>query len=106
MRITYDKLVRDKIPEIIRAEGRQCVVESMSEEGYLVALLEKLVEEAVEAKQSDPSHLLTEFADILEVMQSILAVQGTEWSSVVETQESRRSERGGFEKRLKLLWVE
>lgn len=66
----------------------------MSEEGYLAALLE-LVEEAVEAKQSDPSHLLTEFADILEVMYSILAVHGTEWSSVVETlrEQAKRTRR-------------
>jgi predicted house-cleaning noncanonical NTP pyrophosphatase (MazG superfamily) len=106
MRKNYDKLIRDKIPDIIRAEGRTCFVESMSEKDYLDALLEKLVEEATEARNADAQHLLTELADLFEVMLSIVAAQGAEWKSIAQIQEARRAERGGFEKRLRLLWVE
>lgn len=43
---TYNKLVRDRIPEIIRQDGRECGTERMSEAEYVQALREKLVEEA------------------------------------------------------------
>ena len=44
----YNKLIRDKIPEIIEAAGKQCIVEVMNEEEYLEALDAKLNEELAE----------------------------------------------------------
>jgi len=52
MRHNYNKLVHDHIPEIIQNSGKRCSVEIMTELEYRQALLEKLVEEALEARQA------------------------------------------------------
>ena len=105
-RIEYNKLIRDLIPEIIEAEGKPYSLETMSEAEYLQALHEKLVEEAQEAAKAAPEGLATELADLFEVMDALMAAQGLELSTVRQIQAKRREERGGFEKRLRLLWVE
>lgn len=101
----YNKLVRDRIPEIIRLSGRQCAVEVYSEEEYKTALLEKLVEEAHEARAASPCDLPTELADLLEVIEAIVDAYGLDWEEVREIQRSRALERGKFEQHLRLLWV-
>lgn len=45
MRQEHNKLIRDRIPEIIRQTGRKCEVETMSQTDYHQALLNKLVED-------------------------------------------------------------
>lgn len=49
MRLTYGKLVRDKIPGIIGADGGQPATRTLGEQEYRAALLAKLVEDAREA---------------------------------------------------------
>jgi predicted house-cleaning noncanonical NTP pyrophosphatase (MazG superfamily) len=105
-RIHYDKLIRDRIPEIIEAEGKQYRVETMPDDQYRRALLEKLVEEAQEAAQAGPEKLPTELADLYEVMNAVLAAYAIDRQQVAQLQEQRHMERGGFEQRLRLLWVE
>ena len=46
--IQYNKLVRDRIPEIIEASGKRCVYSTLSDEEYLARLDEKLNEELAE----------------------------------------------------------
>ena len=46
--IEYNKLVRDRIPEIIEADGKTCVCETLSDENYLRLLDQKLNEELAE----------------------------------------------------------
>lgn len=106
MRQEYHKLVRDRIPEIIRASGRECAVVIMSEAEYRQALLEKLVEEAQEAVQAGPQGLVRELADLYEVLDAVLAAHRIERETVWKEQEQRRIERGGFQERLRLLWTE
>ena len=106
MRTSYDKLVRDRIPEIIRASGRSCAVVAMEEEAYRRALREKLVEEAQEAAQATPEHLVTELADLSEVVDALLAAYGVKREAVQAEQQRRRAERGGFTRRLRLLWTD
>ena len=50
MRVTYNKLVRDRVPEIIRQDGHHAVTRVLDDEGFLAELLAKLVEEAQEAR--------------------------------------------------------
>ena len=45
---TFYKLVRDRIPEIIEADGKTCVCETLSDEEYIRLLDEKLNEELAE----------------------------------------------------------
>lgn len=105
-KITYNKLIRDRIPEIIEQDGKNYAVESMALVEYEQALLEKLVEEAKEAQRADDAHIKGELADILEVIDALLALKGLSRQTIRTEQRRRRNERGGFEKRLKLLWTE
>ena len=104
MRKEYDKLVRDYIPKIIRQEGGECEIEEMSEEEYRQALMSKLLEEAEEVTKSSSENLTEELADLLEVINAIVETYGIENEVVIAEQKQRRTERGGFKKRIKLLW--
>lgn len=106
MKKTYNKLIRDRIPEIIRTDGKDFEIEVMGEIEYRIALMKKLVEEAQEAVQSNDEGLATELADLYEVMDAILATWNIQREEVNSIQEERRRQRGGFERRIKLLWVE
>jgi predicted house-cleaning noncanonical NTP pyrophosphatase (MazG superfamily) len=106
MPIQYHKLVRDRIPEIIRRDGRECATEMMTEEAYRQALLQKLLEEAHEAAAVGPEKLVEELADLYEVIDAIMAAYGIEREAVLAKQAHKRAERGGFERRIRLLWVE
>lgn len=101
----YDKLVRDRIPEIIRRNGDECVVEVMTDEDYRRALRRKLVEEATEAAEASPDELATELADLQEVIDAVLAVEGIHRAVVQVEQQRRRAERGAFAARLRLVAV-
>ena len=102
----WHKLVRDRIPEIIERDGRDYEIATMSEEEYRKALRAKLIEEAEEASEADPENLLIELADVYEIMDAIMAVYGIRREHVLARQEQRRVERGGFEKRIVLLWTD
>jgi predicted house-cleaning noncanonical NTP pyrophosphatase (MazG superfamily) len=110
MRVTYNKLVRDRIPEIIRANGKSCQVNVMSEEEYRLALAEKLVEEAREVAEAGFSQntgdLAKELADLQETIDALLATYKLDIDTVRELKTSRRKERGGFENRYRLIWVQ
>ncbi len=100
--IHYQKLVRDNIPEIIRAGGGQCETEVLAEDAYLAMLEEKLREELAEYLESGA---LEELADLLEVMQAVSAAKGAAWEDVLAIQSAKRAERGGFQARILLKSV-
>jgi predicted house-cleaning noncanonical NTP pyrophosphatase (MazG superfamily) len=106
MRKEYNKLVRDRIPEIIRHQGSECEVREMSESEYCQALLAKLIEEAQEAATAEPQELVTELADLYEVIDTIMKVYDIDRDLVLAEQEKRRIERGGFTTRIRLLWTQ
>ena len=98
----YNKLIRDKIPEIIEAAGKQCIVEVMNEDEYLEALDCKLEEELAEY-QADKS--LEELADLLEVMYAVVVARGYSIEELERVRKQKAEKRGGFEKRLRLKGV-
>jgi predicted house-cleaning noncanonical NTP pyrophosphatase (MazG superfamily) len=107
---SYHKLVRDRIPEIIRASGRQCGIEIITDEfAYRQALLEKLVEEAQEALVAGhqaEEDLLQELADLLEVVDALLKAYHFSPDQLHQLQTERRNQRGSFDNRLRLLWTQ
>ena len=105
-RKTYNKLVRDRIPEIIAADGRQFGTEIISDDEYRHALLAKLVEEAQEVAAADRDEMVKEIADLYEVIDALLIAFDLNREAVLAMQRNRHDERGGFEKRIKLLWTE
>lgn len=102
MKKTYNKLVRDKIPQIIEASGKQCVTERLSEDAYIQALDEKLNEELAEYQQSKS---LEELADLLEVMGAVVKARGSTWEEVQRIQKEKCAERGAFDQRILLKEV-
>ena len=93
----HNKLVRDKIPEIIESSGRKAVYHVLSEEEYLTALEKKLQEEVGEY-QEDKS--LEEMADVLEVLYAICEARGYTKEELDAKRREKFIERGGFERKL------
>lgn len=98
----YHKLVRDRIPDIIKADGKTCVTEILPDEQYLEMLDAKLNEELAEYQESKS---LEELADLLEVMQAVVKARGWTWEQLVQVQADKAAKRGGFEKKILLKEV-
>lgn len=99
---TFHKLVRDRIPEIIEADGKTCVCEILSEVDFLAALDAKLHEELAEYQESKSPE---ELADLLEVMMAVAKARSYTWAEVEAIRAEKAAKRGGFEKRLFLKEV-
>lgn len=98
----YYKLVRDRIPEIIEADGKTCVCETISDEDYLRLLDAKLTEELSEYQES---HSLEELADLLEVLRAVVKAHGWTWEELERIRSDKAAQRGGFEKKILLKEV-
>ncbi len=91
--ITHNKLVRYKIPDIIKFSGKQAVTHVLTDEEYLVELDRKLSEECAEY-QADKS--LEEMADVLEVLYAIAAAHGYSVEELERVRAEKSEKRGGF----------
>ena len=100
--IEYDKLIRDKIPEIIEQSGKKCIVEVMDNDTYIEYLDQKLNEELAEYQQ-DKS--IEELADLLEVMYAVVVARGYSVAELERIRLEKAEKRGAFEKRLLLKSV-
>lgn len=94
---TYNKLVRDKIPEIIRQSNKIPVTCALDDEAYLSALDRKLDEECAEY-HSDRN--LEELADILEVVYAIAEAKGCSVERLESIRREKAEKRGGFKERI------
>lgn len=99
---TYNKLVRDRIPEIIEDRGKSCTCETLSDEQYIERLNMKLQEEVTEYLESGT---VEELADIGEVMHAILDYKGIPLAEFQRVRNEKLQERGGFKKRILLKEV-
>ena len=98
------KLVRDRIPDLIRASGRLPRVKTLTAGPYRQALIEKLHEEVVElAAEQTSEGVLGEAADVLEVLTAIAADHGVTLDTIVDVARRKREQRGGFDMR---LWLD
>lgn len=100
--IEHNKLVRDKIPQIIEASGKTCLTEVLSQEDYLKELDRKLSEELSEYQQSKA---LEELADLLEVMGALVKARGYTWDDLTRVRKEKRAVRGAFDQRIYLKEV-
>jgi predicted house-cleaning noncanonical NTP pyrophosphatase (MazG superfamily) len=106
MRTTYNKLVRDLVPDVIWRHGKRCAVETMAEAEFRQAVRDKVIEEAHEVAQASGVQLVSELADVFEVVDARLSAHGIPYQQVKAEQERRRAERGAFQQRIRLLWTE
>ena len=100
--IFYNKLVRDRIPEIIEADGKTCITEILSDAQYLEMLDTKLNEELAEYQESKS---LEELADLLEVMQAVVEARGWSWEQLEQVRQEKAAQRGGFARKILLKEV-
>ncbi len=98
----YDKIVRDRIPEVIEAAVQHAIYELVDREMALEGLKRKLSEELAEYLESGS---LEELADLLEVMHGVAYHSGVSWQELEAVRLAKRAERGGFERGVRLLEV-
>ncbi len=90
----YDKLVRDGIPEMIRADDEVPVTRTVDGEAYRERLREKLDEEVAEYHESeDPEELV----DVLEVVAALAGTHDVSEAALEAMREAKADERGRFE---------
>ena len=97
--ITYNKLVRDKIPDIIKADGGECVYHVAKNDEFVRVLNAKLFEEVQELTQNPCAE---EIADVLEIIETLSKFHGIGLGHIKEVKTMKRKERGGFNQRLVL----
>lgn len=96
----YNKLVRDRIPEIIKKAGKTPNYRTLNDEDFIHALKRKAVEEAKELLTADNESLLTELADVAEVFYALLAAYGISADEIAAIRKARNEERGAFKERI------
>ena len=94
-----EKLVRDKIPEIILSQGKSCKTRILDHDEYIQRLEEKLGEELAEYLESKQPE---ELADLLEVLDALIVATGHSKEEILEIQKQKSAARGGFEKKILL----
>jgi predicted house-cleaning noncanonical NTP pyrophosphatase (MazG superfamily) len=93
------KLVRDKIPAIIAAEGRSPVIESVNGRKLAQALADKLIEEHAEFIAADVvENKIEELTDIVEVAIALGRSYGLTEAQFMRQLDAKRTSKGGFEK--------
>lgn len=91
------KLVRDRIPEIIRQDGGDCETRIIEGLEYKEALKDKLCEEILEFLRDNS---IEEMADVLEVLDAFIEFNGWTKEEVLEFKDKKQKKKGGFKKRI------
>ena len=95
MEKVFNKLVRDKIPDIITDSNLVPVTRVLDKDEYRTELYKKLLEESnevIEAKKTE--EVSEELADVLEVLRAIAKLNS------IELADQKKAKRGGFEKHI------
>lgn len=100
MKKTYNKLVRDKIPEIIRNNGEIPKTRILNDEEYKKELELKLYEEYKEVIESDSVNRLEELADLLEVINALANLENKDLSDIIEIANNKSKKRGAFKEKI------
>lgn len=98
----YNKLVRDRIPEIITATGKQPECRVLGPDEYRAALDRKLDEELREYVDGGN---VEELVDLVEVAYALAEYAGLSAAEFEAMRQAKRAARGGFERCLLLIQV-
>jgi predicted house-cleaning noncanonical NTP pyrophosphatase (MazG superfamily) len=99
----YNKLVRDKIPAIIAADGKKLKSHILNDEEHLQALIKKLGEEL---KEFEEALSVEELADLQEIIHAIADAIGTNKQGLEKVRAEKAEKRGGFSQKIFLESVE
>lgn len=100
--IKYNKLVRDRIPEIIESSGKTSKTEILNDEEYLRMIDAKLDEELAEYHKDQN---IEELADLIEVIYAAAAARGYSIEQLEQVRAEKAEKRGGFQKKILLVEV-
>ncbi|MDE3839048.1 phosphoribosyl-ATP pyrophosphohydrolase [Bacillus methanolicus] len=103
----YNKLVRDRIPEIIESAGKQFSTRILSNEEYIKELKKKSFEELEEyVNTTNNEDAIEELADLLEIIHALAEYHGATFEKVEEVRKRKAEKRGGFKEKIFLIEVE
>jgi len=105
---TYNKLIRDRIPEIIEKDGAKAKIRILNDKEYHEELLKKIVEEAKEVLETKGKRekLTKELGDVLEILDYLIKVFNLDREEIEKVRQERKESRGGFDKKLFLEYTE
>lgn len=102
----YNKLIRDRIPEIIAQSNRVATIRTLDTVEYKVEARKKLHEELAEYEATtNDSDALEELADMLELIHALAAIHGASVDELEKIRLAKAEERGGFTERVFLVEV-
>ncbi|MDR6224702.1 nucleoside triphosphate pyrophosphohydrolase [Desmospora profundinema] len=97
----YNKLIRDRIPKIIFASGKQAVIRVMDDKEYRKEIRKKLYEELEEyLRAEDDDAALEELADMLELIHVLTEIHGSTPGELEMIRAGKAEKRGGFKEKL------
>ncbi|MGE7661312.1 nucleoside triphosphate pyrophosphohydrolase [Peribacillus sp. NPDC097197] len=103
----HNKLVRDRIPQIIEATGKKYTTRVLNDNEYIDELKKKSFEELQEYVETDNKEdAIEELADVLEIMHALAEYHGSSMEEVEEVRRSKAAKRGGFMEKIYLIEVE
>ncbi|MGY6211453.1 pyrophosphohydrolase domain-containing protein [Cytobacillus firmus] len=103
----YNKLVRDRIPEIIEGTGKSYSTKTLNKSEFIKELRRKSFEELEEYMNAENhEEALEELADLLEIIHALAETHGASIEKVEELREQKAEERGGFKEKIFLIVVE
>ncbi|PEU71909.1 phosphoribosyl-ATP pyrophosphohydrolase [Bacillus cereus] len=103
---TYNKLIRNKIPQIIKFNGKTPTTRTLSEDAYIQELCKKTEEELTEYLEADTKeNKLEELSDLLELINALAEYEGTALEEIDKIRRKKAEERGGFQNRIYLTEV-
>ncbi|GGE54825.1 nucleoside triphosphate pyrophosphohydrolase [Priestia taiwanensis] len=103
---TYNKLIRDRIPEIIQQNGKHPTTRILIESEYIEELCKKVSEELTEYREAKTmEHKVEELADLLELVNALAEYEGVTLKEVENVRREKAAKRGGFRDRIFLIDV-
>ena len=98
--MSYNKLVRDKIPEIIKQNGEEPIIRILDDSEYKIELERKLKEEYEEVLNSSGIDRLEELADMLEVIRALALLENSTLSNIISIADEKVLKRGAFNNKI------
>lgn len=104
-RIYYNKLVWDKVPDVIREKGKECEVRTLENDEFEIELLKKVEEEASALPETaSQQELIDELADVITCIEYIKEVKGISELELADALERHARRKGRFENKFYLVW--
>ena len=100
MERVYNKLVRDKIPNIIKEKGETPIIKVLDEINYKKELEKKLYEEYKEVMEAIGDDRVEELADMLEVIRALASLENKNLNDIIALADKKNEKRGAFEEKI------